>query len=151
MRTRRERRFHLEREKPVEEAPSIGPKTAERLATVGIRSVADLLNADPESTAEELGVRHINAETIAKWQHQARLVCRIPDIRGYAAQLLVECGFTEPEQIAVANVDEVVDRILQFCATKAGQRTLRNGKPPEADTIEEWVQSAAHTRPLEAA
>ncbi|MCG8448238.1 MAG: DUF4332 domain-containing protein, partial [Pirellulales bacterium] len=144
-------RFTLQRESDVEAAPSIGPKTADRLAKVGIRTVADLLNSDPESTAEELNVSHITAKTIAVWQHQSRLVCQIPELPGYAAQLFVANGFTEPEQIASASTEELVERILTFCQTKKGQRILRSSDAPEADKIAAWIECAAHRRPLEAA
>ena len=62
-------KFYLSRSEDVEAAPSIGPKTAIRLAKVGIRTVDDLLNADAETAAAELDVSHINAETLADWQH----------------------------------------------------------------------------------
>ncbi len=150
-RANRPQRFYLSREQNVEDAPSIGPKTASRMAKVGIRTVADLLNADPVSTATELDASHIKAKTIAAWQHQARLVCQIPELRGYGAQLLVACGMTLPEQIAKAGADELVAQVLSFCETKAGQRILRSGEAPERERIVEWVELAMHSRPLEAA
>ncbi len=145
------RKFYLSRTQDVEDAPSIGPKTAERLAKVGIRTVADLLNADPESTAAELDVSQISASTLADWQHQARLVCQIPGMRGYAAQLLVACGMTKPEQIASISSEKLIAQILSFCETKEGQRILRSGEPPKVEKIAEWVELASHSRPLEAA
>ena len=147
----RGKKFYLSRTQDVEDAPSIGPKTAERLAKVGIRTVEDLLNADPESTAAELDVSHIKAETLAEWQHQARLVCQIPGMRGYGAQLLVACGMTQPEQIAGTSSDKLIAQILAFCETKEGQRILRSGEPPKVEKIAEWVELASQSRPLEAA
>lgn len=148
---RRKLKFYLSREQDVEDAPSIGPKTATRLAKVGIRSINDLLNADPETTSAELDVSHISAETFAAWQHQARLVCQIPQLRGYGAQLLVACGMTQPEQIARTTPDALVSQILSFCETKEGQRILRSGDAPAREKIAEWVELASQSRPLEAA
>ncbi len=149
--SRRPRRFYLSREQDVEDAPSIGPKTATRLAKVGIRTVADLLSADPKSIATELDVSHIKAETLVDWQHQARLVCQIPELRGYGAQLLVACGLTLPEQIARTGTNELVSQVLSFCETKEGQRILRSGDAPEREKIAKWVELAGHSRSLEAA
>ena len=149
--TLRVHRFYLETNSDIEAAPSIGPKTATRLTKVGIRTVADLLNADPESVSEELDVSHIKSVTVANWQHQARLVCQIPLLRGFGAQLLVACGFTEPEQINAADTADIVETILALCETKKGQRILRNTDTPSQADIEAWINSAANTRPLEAA
>ena len=149
--SRRDWQFTLSRKNEVEAAPSIGPETADRLAQAGIRSVADLLSANPESVAQQLDVSHIKAKTVAAWQHQARLVCQIPELPGYGAQLLVANGFTEPEQVADTSIDELVGKILAFCQTKEGQRIMRSGDTPERDKIAEWIECAAHRRPLEAA
>jgi hypothetical protein len=144
-------RFLLDRTSPVVEAPSIGVTLAERLAQVGIRTVADLLNANPDSTAEELGMRRVTAAAIARWQSQARLACRIPELRGSGAQILVACGLTEPEQIAGASVAELVGKVRAVCRTTEGKRLLRGNEIPTPARVAGWIRHAAHTRPLEAA
>lgn len=144
-------RFLLDASSPVVDAPSIGPKTAERLSSAGIRTVADLLHADASSTAAELNVRHISPAAIASWQYQARLVCCIPELRGYAAQLLVACGLVEPDQVANADPEELARQVRGFAKTKEGQRILRDRSAPEAEKIARWVDFATHQRPLEAA
>ncbi|HMO87091.1 MAG TPA: DUF4332 domain-containing protein, partial [Lacipirellulaceae bacterium] len=144
-------RFFLDRSRPVAEAPSIGPVAAEKLAAVGVRTVADLLNAHPRSTAEELDDRNISAATLTRWQHQARLACRIPELRGYGAQLLVACGFVEPEQIAATAGAELLSKIRSVCRTPLGRRCLRGGEIPTAERVAAWIRHAGQTRPLEAA
>jgi hypothetical protein len=144
-------RFLLDRTSPVADAPSIGRTLAERLVQVGVRTVADLLNASAESTAEELGIARVTAATIARWQAQARLACRIPELRGCGAQLLVACGLTEPEQIAKSNVAELLGKIRAVCRTTEGKRYLRGGEVPGSARIAGWIRHAGHTRPLEAA
>ena len=143
--------FHLHRSSPVVDAPSIGPIAAERLAAVGIRTVADLLNANPESTAAELGEARVTATVVTRWQREARLVCRIPELRGVGAQLLVASGFHEAEQVAGAKADDLVRRVRETCQAANGQRILRNGPAPSSERIAEWVRCAAQMRPLEAA
>ncbi|QDT72776.1 DUF4332 domain-containing protein [Lacipirellula limnantheis] len=143
--------FHLQRSSPVVDAPSIGPIAAERLAGVGIRTVADLLNASPESTAQELGEAKVTAGVITRWQREARLVCRIPELRGVGAQLLVASGFHEAEQVAGAKAEDLVTRVRETCRSAQGQRILRHGNAPSDERIAEWSRNAARMRPLEAA
>lgn len=143
--------YYLNLESDIEAAPSVGPKTASRLAEVGIHTVADFLNVDPESTAVELNVSHITATKLSNWQHQARLVCQMPELRGYGAQLLVACGYTHPEQIAKAAPEVLVKQVRKLCRTKKGERILRCGAPPSREEITRWIELATHHRPLEAA
>jgi hypothetical protein len=144
-------RFLLHRSSPVAEAPSIGPRAAARLGGIGIRTVADLLNANPQSAADDVGEPRLTAETVARWQAEARLACRIPELRSCGAQLLAACGFAEPEQVAAAAPDELVRQVQSLCRTARGKRILGDGKTPTAKRIARWVQQAAHRRPLEAA
>jgi energy-coupling factor transporter ATP-binding protein EcfA2 len=143
--------FFLSRASHVANAPSIGPQTAQRLAAVGIRTVADLLNANPTSVAAKIGLSHITAKAIIEWQLQAQLVCQIPDLRGYGAQLLVACGFTSPEQIIEARLANLIREIQEFAQSKPGQRILRGHEIPSAAKIKSWAQNAGQHRPLEAA
>lgn len=144
-------RFFLHRHSAVVDAPSIGPIAAERLAGVGVRTVADLLNANPESTADELGEAKVTAAVITRWQREARLACRIPELRGVGAQLLVASGFHEAEQVAKAKPDDLVKRVRETCRGPHGQRILRNGAAPSNERIAQWIAYAAQMRSLEAA
>lgn len=143
--------FFLSRASHVANAPSIGPQTAQRLAAVGIRTVDDLLGADPAAVAKAIGMSHITAHTIADWQLQSQLVCQIPELRGYGAQLLVACGFTNPAQIADTRLADLIHEIQEFAGSKPGQRILRGHEIPSAAKIKSWAQNAAQHRPLEAA
>ncbi|MBX3434954.1 MAG: DUF4332 domain-containing protein [Pirellulales bacterium] len=149
--SQRAQRYYLELESPVVDAPAIGEKMSQALAGVGIRTVADLLACDPGSVAEELGERRVTFERIRDWQAQARLVCRIPELRGVAAQLLVACGYAAPEQIAGANAGELAERIGTFCRTTDGQRILRNSPVPTVAKVAQWIVNAGRTRTLGAA
>jgi hypothetical protein len=144
-------RFLLDRASPVVDAPSIGAATAGRLAKVGIRTVADLLAANPDSTAEECGEPRLAPAVIARWQSEARLACRLPNLRSGAARLLVACGLTEPEQVAGANIDELHAKVRAYCRSPEGRRLIGKRESPSRDRIAGWVRRAAHMRPLEAA
>jgi predicted flap endonuclease-1-like 5' DNA nuclease len=126
----------------IEAAPSIGPKTAAHLYAVGIKTVAQFLDADPFDLADKLDARYITAETIADWQDQAHLVMAVPGLRGTHAQLLVGAGYRSVAAIAGAAPDELSADILKFAATPDGQRVLREGNPPDTENIKTWVDSA---------
>ena len=82
-------RFYLETHSPVVDAPSIGPKMAEKLAKFGIITVNDFLNRPAQWIADKLADSKLNAETLRTWQTQSSLMCQVPGLRGHDAQLLV--------------------------------------------------------------
>ncbi len=138
-------RWYLSEGDPVENAPSVGPKTAKRLAKLDVETVGDLLDLDPDEAAESLGVRHIQAETIQAWQAQARLVCEVPNLRGHDAQILVGCGIESPEQLATAQSDALLPMVEAYSATRDGQWITR-GKVPDLAEISNWIQWASQRR-----
>ncbi|MGI9456033.1 MAG: DUF4332 domain-containing protein [Aeoliella sp.] len=144
-------RFRLSRTSAIVDAPSIGPKTGKRLATAGITTVADLLAADAAATADALDVRHIDAETIVAWQHQAQLMCRIPELLARDTQLLVGCGFSTAEGIAAADATDLLEFAKSYAATPEGTRVLRGSDPPDLERVTKWIRWAGHRRALEAA
>ncbi|MEM7812654.1 MAG: DUF4332 domain-containing protein [Planctomycetota bacterium] len=144
-------RFHLATTDDVVDAPSIGPKTARRLDAAGIRTVADLLEANPTGAAARIESRYITAEVLRDWQAQARLVCRVPNLRGHDAQILVAVGVTDPEDLAELTVEDVLDLVGPFCDSAEGERILRGGSPPDAAEAGDWIAWACAARPLERA
>ncbi len=144
-------RFRLSRTSPIVDAPSIGPKTSKRLARVGVTTVADLLAADAEATASALDVRQVDGETIVAWQHQAQLMCRIPELLARDTQLLVGCGFSTAEGIAAAEAADLLEFAKSYAATSEGTRVLRGSDPPDLDRVTKWIRWAGHRRALEAA
>jgi hypothetical protein len=144
-------RFLLDRSSAVANAPSVDDEIDAKLAGVGVRTVADLLNANPESVAEECGDPRITSAAIARWQCEARLACRIPELRCCGAQLLVASGYTEAEQVAAANAAELFEKVRGVCKTPQGKRLTRDGKAPTRERVAQWIRHAAHMRPLEAA
>src|SRR5690606_21502809 len=134
------------RSQDVVDAPSIGPKTADRLIAEGVKTVGDLMDADAETLAELMGVRHISAEVIRDWQAQSDLVMQVPNLRGTHAQLIVGAGFRDPESLAAAEPDDLCARVLAFATSSEGQRVLRDGSPPDLEAITAWGAAARHVR-----
>ena len=141
------RRFYLELSQPVVDAPSIGPKTAERLHAIGILTVADLLRADPQQAAAKLGNPAANT-VIREWQAQTALVCRVPNLRGHDAQFIVACQIQTAEQLRTCEPQQLLQRVNAFVKTSPGQRLLRGGKAPDLAEVTEWIVAARDARQL---
>ncbi len=144
-------KFYLDLADHIEAAPSIGPKTAERFEAIGVSTVADFLRQTAESMATRLDYKRLSADTLRTWQHQTRLVCRVPNLRGHDAQLLVACGVTEPEELATLQPQSLFGIVGPFSETKEGLKIIRSGKKPDLAEITDWIQWAEHTRSLQAA
>lgn len=144
-------KFHLDPSSSLADAPSIAHRTAEKLAAVGVRSVGDLLAKNPEDVASRLKLGHVKPETVREWQVQARLACRVPNLRGLDVKILVACGICEPEDLARCEALDLLDRVDLFIATSEGQRAIRGGSQPDLDVVTNWIESARHARALKAA
>lgn len=146
-----ELRYHLSRSAAVVDAPSIGPKTAKRLARAKIKTVADLLSADPETVAKKVNVSSIKADTLREWQAQAKLACCIPEIRGHDAQFLVACGVDNATKLSAYNPSDLFKVINPFARSKAGKRIARSGKLPDLAEVTDWIEWSRQARSIEAA
>ncbi|MCD0462800.1 DUF4332 domain-containing protein [Roseiconus lacunae] len=146
-----ELKFYLQRSSPIVDAPSIGSRMAERLEAIGIYTVDDLIQADPETVADSLDHRRIDADVIQIWQYQAILVCRIPMLRGHDAQLLVAADVTTPEAVADQDPDALFELINPIAKSNEGKRILRGGNLPDLEEIREWIGNAKLNRELAAA
>ncbi len=142
----RERRFYLSEGDNLEAAPSIGPKMAERFASLGMLTVADFLDLSPDTIATRLADRRLNADVIETWQYQALLVMEIPGLRGTHAQLLTGAGYKTADDIAEADPSKLCANVLLFAATTDGKRVLRDGEPPDMEKIKGWVTWATEAR-----
>lgn len=146
-----ELKFYLNMDSPVVDAPGIGPRTAERLSKVGVNVVADLVHRDAAELSRKLKNRRLTEQVIHDWQLQAVLVCRIPELRGHDAQVLVACGFTDVEELAASQPESVFRVIRPFVNSSKGQRLLRSAKTPDLQEVTGWIEFARQSRKLKAA
>lgn len=144
-------RFFLSRTSEIEKAPSIGPRTAQLLEAIGVRTVEEFLSMTSERLAEKLNHRRMTAHVIQQWQAQSRLMCQIPELRGHDAQILVACGITAPETLASQKATDLFSVVGPFSRSKDGERIIRNGRHPDLAEVTDWIQWAANARSMRAA
>ncbi len=144
-------KFYLQRSSPVEKAPSIGPRTAERLRQVGVDTVDDLLNCDAHTVATLLDDRRIRPADVEQWKRQAALVCTVPKLRGHDAQILVACGRHTPDDICSMSAEQLYAVVQPFCETTEGARIIRGGRKPDLKEVQDWISWAGQSRSLRAA
>jgi hypothetical protein len=144
-------KFHLDRSRPIQDAPSIGSKTAERMKGAGVKTVGELLAAHPEKLAVKLDVGHIVPDVIRQWQAEATMCCRVPGLRGHDAQILVACGIDQPAELAEIEADDLLELIQPFVDSPDGQRVLRGSAPPDEAEVTAWIAAAQQARSLKAA
>lgn len=135
-------RLNLSLDQDVVMSPSIGPKTAARLYPHGIKTVRDLIKADPTALSVLVAARHITPEMISDWQDQARLLATVPGLAGTHAQLLVGAGYPSADAIANAEPEKLCADVLNFALTAAGQRLLRHAETPDREKINGWRAAA---------
>lgn len=143
--------FYLTAGDDVEDAASIGVKTAARLYVVEIKTVADLLAADPKALSAALDVGYITEKVIRDWQDQAQLQCDIPGLRGHDAQFLVGCGYRTVDQVAGSDANTLLIDLQAFLITKEGERYLRVGNEPDLDEVKSWIKNAKSVKEIAAA
>ena len=144
-------KFYLDVASPIVDAPSIGPKMAERLIPFNIATVGDLVAVQAETLANHLADRAVTAETVLQWQQQALLVCRVPNLRGHDAQLIVGCGLHSAEQLAASDPVDLFNKVIRFASSKQGIRILRGSAAPDQEEVVDWIQWAQNCRAVRAA
>lgn len=144
-------RFYLETTSPVVDAPSIGPKMADKLAKIGIVYVSDFLNRKAQWIAEKMSDSKLNVDTLRTWQMQSSLMCQVPGLRGHDAQLLVACDITTPEQIRKYSPADLLAVVGPFAESREGQRMLRSANAPDLDEVQDWINWAHEARQVRVA
>ena len=104
-----------------------------------------------QASSDQLKVRYITPDLFADWQDQATLVCRVPELRGHDAQILVACDYRDPDDIAAADAGEMLEFVEEFCDTTEGKRVIRSGKQPDLEEVTDWISFAQSSRRLRAA
>ena len=126
--------------------PGLGGKSSKRLGSTGIRTVADLLAADPSELASSISAKYIDADLIRTWQDQARLMCDVPELIGVAAQLLIALDYRTVRDIAGCDPRTLFDELDGFSRTGEGLHVLGNHPPLEFGAVNQWIESAKRAK-----
>ncbi len=132
----------LNQNSPLADAPSIGPKTAERFAQIDIDTVGEFLKASPVDLNKRLRTKWITTELLQDWQAQCRLACSLGHLRAVQVQLLVGAGVKTAEQLVAADPQALASEIHRYCLTSVGKRILRGGNEPTAEDVIGWIREA---------
>lgn len=132
----------ITRESPVVDAPSIGKKTAKRLARAGVTTVGDLLDCDPEETAFLIDAAYIDADTLIDWKDQTMLMMEVPGLRVHDAQILVGAGIRTREELADAPAKTLFLLATEFLQTPEGERVNRNDDILAEEEVSDWIGMA---------
>ncbi|MEO1101400.1 MAG: DUF4332 domain-containing protein [Pseudomonadota bacterium] len=126
----------------IDAAPSIGRKTARRLSKVGLRTVGDLLDCDPEDVADRLDLHYVTPSTLVEWQDEASLMIEVPGLRVHDAQILVGAGVRTSDDLAKASARDLFIEAMTFLTTPDGERVLNDLDNLEEDEVEHWIDLA---------
>lgn len=125
----------------------LGPRAAGRLATVGVRSVAELLAAQPQAASD----RQFSAETIASWQREARLLISLPLLTGEAARILAAIGVSSAEQLLGSTPTQLIAEIESLWRDAHALKWLASPKKPTVRAVCAWIGIAHEAHSSQAA
>jgi predicted flap endonuclease-1-like 5' DNA nuclease len=134
--------FYLSVDSPIDQGPSIDAVASARLRGLQVSHIAHLMQQDPCRLADALGLANVEANTIRRWQAECRLVCRVPNLRGFDARILVACGITTPATLASTHPIDLLHQVESFLATERGQQILLSGTSHELARITGWIATA---------
>ena len=124
---------------------ALGPRTAGRLATVEIRTVAELLAARPQAVVLRLSELSITLEVVTAWQCEARLVLALPQLPALAARLLAAAGFGSAERIGLCTPTELLAAI-ETAQQKTSAGWLAKTTLPTVAKVGEWIYLAQQSK-----
>ncbi|MBL8559961.1 MAG: DUF4332 domain-containing protein [Hyphomonadaceae bacterium] len=130
------------RESPVVDAPAIGAKIAARLEAIGIKTIGDLLDADPAAVTAMMAQKWVTRETVADWQTMAQLAIDVGAVGEQDAQILVGAGIRDKAALAGADARALQDQVAAFIASDEGKKLMRGNNGPKAEKVEGWIEAA---------
>jgi predicted flap endonuclease-1-like 5' DNA nuclease len=128
----------------IDSIEGIGPVFAEKLQSVNIQTVADLLRdgattSGRKNLSEQTG---FSTETILKWVNMADLM-RIDGVGGQYAELLEKSGVDTVKELRNRNAENLVFKMEEVNS----EMNLVN-KTPALSQVEDWINEAKTLEPV---
>ncbi len=130
------------RQSPVVDAPAIGQKIAARLEAIGIKTIGDLLDADPQAVTAMLAQKWLTPDTVLDWKAMAQLAIDVNAVGEQDAQILIGCGIRDRTALAQRDVRALQEQLEDFIASEDGKRLMRGSAGPKAAKVEAWIAAA---------
>ncbi|TWU29679.1 DUF4332 domain-containing protein [Bythopirellula polymerisocia] len=126
---------------------SLGPRAAGRLATVGVRTVAELLAIKPQVAADQ----QFSAETIAAWQREAQLLLTMPLLPSNAARILAAIHMNSSERLLHSTPTQLIAEIESLWRDPNGPTWLASQEKPSVRAVCAWIGIAHQAHKSKAA
>jgi predicted flap endonuclease-1-like 5' DNA nuclease len=128
----------------IEEIEGVGPAYAEKLATAGIKSVADMLEkcATRKGRAAVAEATGISDQLILKWANHCDLM-RIDGVGPEFAELLEAAGVDTVKELRNRNAEN----LAKAMADKNEEKKLTR-VTPSAERVAKWVAEAKTLDPI---
>ncbi len=127
---------------PVVDAPAIGQKIAARLEAIGIKTIGDLLDADPQAVTAMLAQKWLTPDTVTDWKAMAQLAIDVVAVGEQDAQILIGCGVRDRAALAQLDARALQDQLEDFIASEDGKRLMRGSAGPRSAKVEAWIEAA---------
>jgi hypothetical protein len=130
------------RESPVVDAPAIGDKIAARLEAIGIKTIGDLLDAEPSAISAMMAQKWVTPDTVIDWQAMAQLAIDVGAVGEQDAQILIGTGVRDKSALASTDARALQDQVAAFIASDEGKKLLRGNTGPKPEKVEGWIEAA---------
>ena len=111
-------------------------------ARARVRTIGDLIGADPSAVSEELGLANVTAELVALWQTHLSLVCFVPGIGFADAKALAAAGILSPEDLSEADAESLATKLRESGFTNYSSSSLGDWIELSSDSLERWNKSS---------
>lgn len=118
----------LDVDDPIEKFPVPIRERTKVFGRARVRTVGDLVGADPSAVAEELGLEGVTAELVSLWQTHLALVCFVPGLTFADAKALAHSGVLCAEDLAESDSESLSRRLREA------------GYDIDADRVSEWIE-----------